>query len=311
MSKEFLEDTITKIKENDYSWNLYFFRTDKRKNNPFSVCKAKFLDTNYVKDYASNLLDATQKFQINTINDVQEYDGENTKISCDKLELSDTLINEQWNNLFSAVSVATSDKLKGKIVGYILCAEPQNNNDLKPITFIKIANPVIDMNTKKSVVYKMRDTSNELEMFDDDIYRLYLTVDCIIVNEKMYSFNHSFEKIFNIESAMKRKREEVISEIAQIDAFAESDDFLHYAKQYKSHRTFITVKQERIEKIKTKEGREYVSSKLNIPLDENGKFVFQNEKQARNLIKYLCYKIIQDEETKDLLEVGTVVKMEV
>ena len=46
-------------------------------------------------------------------------------------------------------------------------------------------------------------------------------------------------------------------------------------------------------------------------IDDNGKFVFTDEKQAWLLIKYLCYKIIKDDETKDLLEVGTVVKVEV
>ena len=66
MSKEFLSKTIENIQNSTYSWNLYFFRMDKRNNNPFTVYKVKFKNTTYLPDYAKNLLDTTKHFQIDT-----------------------------------------------------------------------------------------------------------------------------------------------------------------------------------------------------------------------------------------------------
>ena len=312
MSKEFLSKTIENIQNSTYSWNLYFFRMDKRNNNPFTAYKVKFKNTTYLPDYAKNLLDTTKHFQIDTISSVQDYDGENTKVSCDKILLDNQMIYEQWNNLVSAVASATDEKFRGKIMGYILCATPKDiNEDNKNVVFVKIANPIIEMKNRRTVAYVANGDNDELDMITDDVYRLYLTVDYIVIDNSLYLFNHSFEKMFCIESALKKNRDNAVEEIIQTDAFADKEIFKQYASGYKSHRTFITMKKERVEKIKTPEGRRDIAEKLHIQIDDNGKFVFTDEKQAWLLIKYLCYKIIKDDETKDLLEVGTVVKVEV
>lgn len=311
MSKEFLNKTIKNVQNGKYSWNLYFFRMDKRNNNPFAVYKVKFKNSSYLTDYAKNLLDTTQHFQIDTISAVQDYDGENTKVSCDKILLDNKMIYEQWNNLVSAVASATDEKFKGKIMGYILAANPkENTEDNKTAIFVKVANPIIEMK-KHTVAYMAKSGNDELDIITDDVYRLYLTVDYIVIDNSLYSFNHSFEKMFCLESALKKNRDNSITEIIQTDAFADKETFRQYAKKYKSHRTFITMKEERIKKIKTLEGRQDIAEKLHIKIDDQGKFIFTDEKQAWLLIKYLCYKIIKDDETKDLLEVSTVLKVEI
>lgn len=313
MSKEILLDAIKNAQNNSYSWNLYFFRMDKRSNNPYFVYKVKFKNTKYLPDYASNLLNATQHFQIETLCDVQDYDGENTKVSCDKLLLDNELIKTQWNNLHSAVSRATNKKFKEKIMGYILCADPIGiqSNAYQPITFVKIANPIISVNNKRSVAYIAKKTDDVLDTITDDIYRLYLTVDFIVLNNCLYSFNHSFEKMFNLENTLKKNKENMINRIIDTNAFDNDDDFKNYANKNTSSRMYIKLNDERVDKIKTKEGRIRVAEILNLPINDDGKFVFYNATQARLLIKYLCYKVIKDDETKDLLEVGTVIKVEV
>ena len=50
---------------------------------------------------------------------------------------------------------------------------------------------------------------------------------------------------------------------------------------------------------------------LRLPLDANGDFAITTEEDVSRLIRYLCFKIFQDNETKDLLEANTVTKLEI
>ena len=83
---------------------------------------------------------------------MQDYDGENSKISCDKLLLTNELISEQWKLFSQAVVVSSDQKMDGKINGYILYGHPSEHGD-KSVTFIKVANPITKLTNKKSVVF--------------------------------------------------------------------------------------------------------------------------------------------------------------
>ena len=125
----------------------------------------------------------------------------------------------------------------------------------------------------------------------------------------MYTFNHSFEKLFNIEKTMAKVKAVAIEKIIDTNGIANADDFKNYAKQYSSSRTFITLKEERLERLKTPEQRQKVAERLNLLLDEADNIVVENAEQASLLIRYLCYKVFVDGETNDLLEASTVTKI--
>ena len=87
-------------------------------------------------------------------------------------------------------------------------------------------------------------------------------------------------------------------------------DFHNYAKQYSSARTFITLNDERLERIKDEEKRIEVAKKLCLKVDESNKnIIVEDFEQASRLIRYLCYKLFVDKETDDLLEATTVTKV--
>lgn len=67
-----------------------------------------------------------------------------------------------------------------------------------------------------------------------------------------------------------------------------------------------TLKQERIDRVTDKRKRKAVASMLKIDLDESGDFIIDSKEKASYLIKYLCYKIFKDGETKDILEASTI-----
>ncbi|MEE0946862.1 MAG: DUF4868 domain-containing protein [Acutalibacteraceae bacterium] len=309
MSKEILKSMCSSLKEHSYSWSLYFFKIDNRGKQPYKVSKVRFKNGTYLSQYASNLLNATENFQIEPISNVQSYDGENSKVSCDKLLITDELVSEQWSLFNSAVAASSDQKIEGRINGYILYGQPSTEED-NPVTFIKLANPITKLSNKKSVVFSTT-ANDELDLITDDVCRLYLTVDLIVYNGAMYTFNHTFETLFNLEKTMAKVKNEAIDEIVNTNAFSNVETFKSLATQYKSSRTFITLKTERVNRIKDKRSRKKVAEMLHIPLDDSGDFKISTADETSLLIRYLCFKIFQDNETKDVLEANSVTKLSI
>lgn len=309
MSKNVLNNICTSAQKDSYSWALYFFKIDKRAKQPFKTNKVRFKNDIYLLQYARNLLKAIKTYQVDQISEVQDYDGENSKVSCDKLLLTNELVSEQWKLFTQAVATSSDQKIKGKINGYILCGQPSEDGD-KPVTFVKVANPITKLTNKKSVVFSAN-ANDELDLITDDICRLYLTVDFIAYEGAMYTFNHTFETVFNLEKTMAKVKKRAIDEIVGTNVFSDIDTFKSLASKYKSSRTFITLKPERISRIKNKRSRKSVADMLHLPLDTNGNFAITTAEEASLLIRYLCFKIFQDNETKDVLESNTVTKLSV
>ena len=307
MSKAVLKTICECGKDSQYSWSLFFFKTDKRNKQPYKVFKVRFKNANYLNTYAANLIETVGKFQIEPISDVQDYDGENSKVSCDKIELSNQLISEQWTLFTEAVASATDSKADGRINGYILYGQPLKVND-KPITFVKVANPITKLTNKKSVIFTTT-ADDELELMSDDVCRLYLTTDFIVFDGTMYTFNHTFETIFNLEKTMAKVKNDAIEEILSTNAFSNPEEFKTLAGKYKSSRTFITLKEERVNRIKDKRGRKKVAEMLKLPLGSDSEFNITKPEDASLLLRYLCFKIFQDNETMDVLEANTVNKL--
>lgn len=309
MSKEVLKSICVAAQKDSYSWTLYFFKIDKRAKQPFKVNKVRFKNDDYLLQYVKNLLSATESFQIDQIDEVQDYNGENSKVSCDKLLLNNKFISDQWNLFTQAVAASSDQKIDGKINGYILCGQPSEDEE-KSVTFVKVANPITKLTNKKSVVF-LTSANDELDLITDDVCRLYLTVDFISYDGIIYTFNHAFETVFSLEKTMAKIKQTAIDEIAETNVFSNVDTFKSLALQYKSSRIFITLKPERISRIKDKHSRKAVAKMLNLPLDTNGDFDITTIEEAFLLIRYLCFKIFQDNETKDVLEAGTVKKLSI
>lgn len=310
MSKAILQNMCETIKQNEYVWMLYFLKIDRRsKQQPYKAYKVRFKNDNYLPTYATNLLYAINKYQIDSVSEVQEYDGENTKVTCDKLSLNNPLISAQWNNLVQCVIASSDHKIEGKLNGYILVGKPINQ-ELKSVTFVKVANPITKLTNKRSVIFSTT-ADDELDLITDDVCRLYLTVDFVIIDETMYTFNHTFETLFDIQKTMAKVKIASIEDIMGTEAISNANDFKTYALKYKSARTFITLKEERVNRIKDRRSRRKVAEILNLQLDENGEFIINTSDEASLLIRYLCYKVFQDLETRDVLEASTITKLNI
>ena len=84
MDKDLLIEELKNARENAYGWSLYFFKIDRRNSNPFTAYKIRFKNCRYLPEYAKILIDMVIKYQMKKINEIKEYTGENTKVSCDR-----------------------------------------------------------------------------------------------------------------------------------------------------------------------------------------------------------------------------------
>ena len=94
-----------------------------------------------------------------------------------------------------------------------------------------------------------------------------------------------------------------------VEIFSDGEHFTSLAKQYKSSRTFLTFNKERFEKIKKPQDRERIANMLEIELDSDGNLDVKTPEEASLVIRYLCYKIFQENETNDVLEASVIAKI--
>lgn len=305
MSKELLSSAIHVAQEHGYVWNLYFFKiSHRKKGNPYYVYKIKFKNVTYLPKYALALCADVSTYQIDPLENVQNYDGMNSKTSCDKIKVDNELLSEQWNYFFTSVTSAQREEIKGKYQGYILDGQPTAETD-KPITIVKAGNPVIKLENKKSVVFKHVE-NDELDQFSDDLCRLYLNADFLVIGDTLYAFNHAFEGIFEMEKTIRRLKDNAIENIMATNAFHETEKVTTFMKRYTSPKTFLTLRQQRVDKLTTKEGRQVIAKLLQLNITDDSEIIVDTQEQANQLIKYLCYKIFQDKETDNLIEVASV-----
>lgn len=290
-----------------YTWALYFFTINKKAKNPYKVFKIKMRDVSLITNYANNLLNCVSNYQLSKITSVEDYNGQNTNLTCDRLSLKNNLIKEAWDNLASQVFEQTVFEMKNKIKGYMVVGQPKQE-DIPCFSLFKVANPIFKVGDKKSVVFKKN--NDELDPFTDDLYRLNLTVDFFVIADNLYTFNYKFEDIFNLEKTLQKLKCDAVNNILKLDCF-EKDDFKEYLTSYSHPKTFITLSEERLNRLKNINERKNIASILHIDLNSDNKFTNLTPEKSLLLIKYLCYKILKDGESGNLFEVSQAVKLDI
>ena len=110
---------------------------------------------------------------------------------------------------------------------------------------------------------------------------------------------------------MQKLKETSIEKISATQSIANVELFKGFAKEYKSAKSFVTLKQERIEKVKDKAKRSEIAKMLNLGLDDDENFIIDTAEKASFFIRYLCYKIFEDYETRDIIEVSNASKLNI
>ena len=132
-----------------------------------------------------------------------------------------------------------------------------------------------------------------------------------MIAQHLYAFNHRFEAVFDIEKTLSKVKITATEKILATNCVSDTDGFSNLISQYTSPRTFITLNENRIQKISEREGRKKIAGLLQIPINDEGQLVISDMEKASYLIKYLCYKIFQEADTEDVLEASTIMKLQI
>jgi len=311
-----LESTLRAVTDN-YDWTLYFF-TVKKQNGAdiysYDSDVIRFTNNATLKGYVASLVNAVIKFQVTPLLKIQAYDAINEKHSCDTLTVSDSKIKENFTKFRNSLANAKTGSFKNSYKGYVLDGQPVAGAKGEPITFLRFANPTTKPVTSKIMSFqasKFEDANPSLDEITEVFYRLYLTVDSVLISDVLYNFNHIFERIFGVEKALDRARANAITKIVNAGFISNVDDFESNANGISS-RLFVTLNDECIKRTLDSGYRKELGARLNIPVDENSLFLLSDQRHTELLIKHLCRKAVKDADTQELLEVSgaTVLKVD-
>lgn len=294
MSKVLLKQELLNISECNYTWELFFYNMFKQNHTiQYTGCKIPFKHEKTLTDYASKLCFCINKYQLEHVEEVEEYTGYNPKISCDKISIHNEIISESYSKFVNSLFNFQDSKIEDKYTGYALLGKKINEDgNQSTILFVKQANPITKLNTKRNAYF--RNIDNVLDYLTDDVYRLYYKADCIIFQENIYALTQSFEAIFNLEKSTNKLKDNKVGELTAVQNISANEEEFKQALNGISSRTFITYSEERLNTISTSEGRREVSRKVGLPVNEEGSFLIHDKNDAKKLMNYLCQKLFYE-----------------
>lgn len=303
-----IEDLMKVVNNKDeYSWSLYFFKKDRRnKDQPFSSYKKRYRDSSGLNNYINGVINCVSNFQLGKLESIESYNGMNANIVCDFIPLQSDLINKEWNNFVQCIKDASDSRFDGKINGYAICGEPVNET-LKPITFIKFSSPIIELKNNKCITYK-DSPEEELDMLSDNYFRLYWGVDSLVYDGNFYTFNNSFETIFDIEKSVQKVKNKVVEKIINTNIIEKPDDFIAFSKSYKSPKAFISFDEERLDRVKDLQERQAVANDYGLQLSADNKFIINENSYFKNFLDFICLKSVCESGTKNIYKMNSATK---
>jgi len=315
MNKAQLE-AILRTANTDYVWTLYFFNSRKQRGKDvysYDGYEIRFTKNATLVDYATSLISAVLRYQVAPLDQILVYDGFNNKCSCDSLRVTDGILSENFTAFRNSLALPDTGGLKDYYKGYALMGQPSEDVDGKAITFLKFANPTAKLRSKKSVFFKKardNESNDALDEITEQFFRMYLTVDTVLIDDVLYNFTHAFEKIFGVTQTLHQIKARAIDKIVEAGFIANEDDFRQHAQSQNSRR-FVTLSDDRIALATNEKKRSELGATYNIPIDENGLFLLSDADHTDRLLKYLCYKAFKDADTSEMLEASSVTKLNI
>lgn len=271
---------------NNWSINLVKMNVSKKQGVIYSAEELSDFDENGISRTVKEIVEMYSSGEkSNMYNDIQEYDGNIISNNIYKIGISSVLIKDAYDLFVNALSDPDkeSDPMKNKYDCYVLKSSLENNEEDIPIKLIFMSNPI---KTLKNKFFKIHEKYTEIT---GKVIALSLNIDMIVYGDKIYFFDNSGEKLFNMERAYRAICREKVEEVKENEIVSDIETFTNVASSGHNPRKFVSFNKENLELLKNKERRRDISEKFNIPLLD-GKFDTSSDGVSEKLIKLLCGK---------------------
>ena len=274
--------------ENNERWSINLVKLNVSKSNgiKYIVEELSDFDGNGIGKTVKEISKIyTEGDKANKYTSIEKYNSDIVSDVIYEIDTTDVLIKDSYSLLITSLSNPDKENepTKMKYDCYVLKSSVKQNGEDIPIKLVFMNNPVKIL---KNRFIKIKEKYTEIT---DKVIWLSLSIDMIIWNGKVYSFNNSCEKLFNMERTYKIICQENIQQIKNTDIISDIDLFANVASSGHNPKKFVSFNRDYLEKLKDSNIRSNISVKFNIPL-KDGKFDTSKPKASEDLIKILCGK---------------------
>lgn len=306
MSRSRINEALSRVNSIE-NWSLDLIKYDhKLRPNEYTSHTVNFQNNDLfiktVKDMGSVFSLIIEEYENHFLN----YSGNNPKNVVDKISISHALLSIPWGNLIQSLSVSDDvTQLKEiKPNAFIFTGTYTDHEDnSKNIYLLSRKNPISSY--KPGKVKKFISRNNVITEINEPIIQFGKSFDALIYNGILYSINHNFESVFNLEYSHKIICKESLSVIEASGLISDIEAYKAFALKGQHPKKFLTFNQAIIDNIRNEENIRIFTEELHIPYDsQTQKFDLQDETYADLFTKAICDKTKYNMFTGGICEVS-------
>jgi len=223
--------------------------------------------------------------ELDKYRNLEKYDGTLMTDVIYEMNTTNELIKNSYKLFINALANPDNENepISNKYDCYILKSSIEEAGEDIPIKLIFMCNPIKILRNK---YIKINDKYTEIT---NKVISLKLSIDMLVWNDKIFFFNNSGERLFNMERTYKIICQKHINEIVDNAIISDIESFKMIANSGYNPRRFISFNKENLEMLKDNIMKNNIASHFGIPLVD-GKFDTANPEVSEKLIKLLCDK---------------------
>lgn len=241
------------------------------------------------------------KGQLAAYTDVRAYDGTTVGNVVYSIAAGDPRIKDEYDEFSSSL---TDPDVEGDAFkytsAYIINGSIQDEKGTKTIMMISMQNPFVNMKQKYASTRK----PGVFAQYDKPLLSLKSTIDVLIIDNEIYFLTLNGEKLFNMERAYNKKRNEAVEVIEKAGIVSDLESFKLVAGKGLNPRRFLKFDENKLNALKKIKTRKKMADKFGLILDDHNLFDTSDKEVAEKLVKLLCDRGMMDPIMKTAVEVN-------
>lgn len=231
--------------------------------------------------------------------DCREYDGSSDAQVIYKLNCTNNLIDDNYQNLIESISNPDSEinPLELNAHASVIKGSVLVENTEVPVKFISMQNPVT---TLKNKFFQANGTFTEIT---DKVLSLRNSIDVLIADNKIYMLNLAGENLFNMEKSYKKICYNKVALIKEANIIHGFENFEPIATCGHNPRKFVSFNDSHLNKLKDTNSRKIIAQKFGISL-VNDLLNAKEDDATNKIVKLLCQRGMLDPFDDNPMEVS-------